>query len=188
MLTSLSLVATFFGERMLSLFFVYLIYTLLYSFILKEQFLIDVFSLSIGFLLRIMIGSEVLWLSPSLWLLSMTFFVSLWFGFSKRYQELTFWAPTRKVLSQYSENFLIIALSMMTTIMIVIYIFYIYSEHKESLMVYSVPFFTFLVVRYLSVIFWEHDRSRSIEDILLGDFWILSSGIVIFILTILSLS
>lgn len=60
MLTSLSLVATFFGERMLSLFFVYLIYTLLYSFILKEQFLIDVFSLSIGFLLRIMIGSEVL--------------------------------------------------------------------------------------------------------------------------------
>lgn len=188
MLTSLCLVATFFGERMLSLFFVYLIYTLLYSFILKEQFLIDVFALSIGFLIRIMIGSEVLWLSPSLWLLSMTFFVSLWFGFSKRYQELTFWASTRKVLSQYSENFLIIALSMMTTIMIVIYIFYIYSEHKESLMVYSVPFFTFLVVRYLSVIFWEHDRSRSIEDILLGDLWILSSGVVIFILTILSLS
>lgn len=185
---TLVLVFFSFPKDIFLLFLAYFSYTLFYSFFLKEQFLLDVFALSIGFLLRIFIGAALISVEPSLWILSMTFFVSLWFGFSKRYQELAFGKSTRKVLEYYSEELLRILLSMTTTILIVIYVFYAYTEHSGDALILSVPLFVLILIRYLAIILSAKDREKSIEDILLSDTTILVSGFLMLLCLFIAFS
>jgi 4-hydroxybenzoate polyprenyltransferase len=71
----------------------YLLMNLAYSFWLKQQVLIDVFVIALGFVLRAIAGVEVLLpISPetalSPWLLVCTFFGALFLALSKRRREL----------------------------------------------------------------------------------------------------
>ena len=67
---------------------------------------------------------------------------------------------------------------MMTTILIVIYVFYAYTEHPHDSIILSVPVFVFVLVRYLSIILTSKQKEKSIEDILLSDVTILISGFI----------
>ncbi|MBL0928296.1 MAG: UbiA family prenyltransferase, partial [Phycisphaerales bacterium] len=60
---------------------------LAYSLLLKHRIIIDVISLSLGFVLRVMAGCAAAGVEPSVWLLNVTFFLSMFLAFGKRLGE-----------------------------------------------------------------------------------------------------
>lgn len=65
----------------------YVINVLLYSAYLKHKVIADVISLSLGFVLRVMGGCAAAGVEPSVWLLNVTFFLSMFLAFGKRLGE-----------------------------------------------------------------------------------------------------
>ena len=65
----------------------YVVMNILYSLGLKHLFLIDVFFISIGFILRVSVGAFAIGVRLSPWLLLCTLFISLFLGLCKRRHE-----------------------------------------------------------------------------------------------------
>lgn len=66
----------------------YFILNIFYSLKLKNIVIIDVVCIAFGFILRILSGCAAIWVVPSALIILLTFFVSLFFSFSKRKLEL----------------------------------------------------------------------------------------------------
>ena len=84
----------------------YFILNIVYSFKLKEYFLIDAACIAIGFILRILSGCFAISVVPSPLVILMTFFVSMFFTFTKRRLELKLISGThqeREALNGISE-------------------------------------------------------------------------------------
>jgi len=85
---------------------------LVYSAGLKHIVIIDVISLSMGFVLRVMAGCAAVGIGPSTWLLNVTFFLSMFLAFGKRLGERrTLGTPenaaaARAVQGDYSDEML----------------------------------------------------------------------------------
>lgn len=58
-----------------------------YSYALKHRVVIDVISLSVGFVVRVLAGCAAANVEPSPWLVNSTFFISMFLAFSKRLGE-----------------------------------------------------------------------------------------------------
>lgn len=105
----------------------YAILTMGYTFYLKELPIIDVFSLGIGFILRVLAGCVILSVILSPWLFTATFLLAILLGFSKRFHELSLLenpAAHREVLSSYTRHMLqsfVIMTAVMTVIVYLIY-------------------------------------------------------------------
>jgi decaprenyl-phosphate phosphoribosyltransferase len=82
------LMATQLGPQFLTCVVVYLTLNVFYTLKGKNVVLIDVFCIAAGFALRVMGGSYAIRVVPSGWLITSTFFLSLFLGFSKRKAEL----------------------------------------------------------------------------------------------------
>ncbi len=65
----------------------YALNVFLYSAYLKHKVIADVISLSLGFVLRVMGGCAAAGVEPSVWLLNVTFFLSMFLAFGKRLGE-----------------------------------------------------------------------------------------------------
>ena len=65
----------------------YVVNTMSYSAVLKHHVIADVMSLSFGFVLRVMAGCAAAAIEPSVWLLNVTFFLSMFLAFGKRLGE-----------------------------------------------------------------------------------------------------
>ncbi len=65
----------------------YVVNVLTYSAYLKHKVIADVISLSLGFVLRVMAGCAAAGVEPSVWLLNVTFFLSMFLAFGKRLGE-----------------------------------------------------------------------------------------------------
>ena len=66
---------------------IYFINTTMYSLGVKRFIILDVISLAIGFVLRVLGGCAAAGVEPSTWLLNCTFFVSMFLAFGKRLGE-----------------------------------------------------------------------------------------------------
>jgi len=69
------------------LLFLHIGNVLVYSAGLKHIVIIDVISLSMGFVIRVMAGCAAVGIGPSSWLLNVTFFLSMFLAFGKRLGE-----------------------------------------------------------------------------------------------------
>lgn len=100
---------------------------MLYSAYMKHKVIADVMSLAIGFVLRVIAGCAAVGIEPSIWLLNVTLFLSMFLAFGKRLGERRILAPEpgqperavkhRRVQALYSENLLqmaVIATAVMT--------------------------------------------------------------------------
>lgn len=65
----------------------YALNTVLYSLLLKRLVIVDVMSLSLGFVLRVLGGCAAAMVEPSSWLLNVTLFVAMFLAFGKRLGE-----------------------------------------------------------------------------------------------------
>ena len=166
------------------LFIVYLFNTLLYTIKLKQIEIIDIFSIAIWFIIRWLIWTYIINVPISVWLMIILFFWSLRLWFLKRYQEVMLWKNTRENISKYNSIFLEQIISLITWIIIISYSLYTFNSVQSERMVITIPFITFLVIRYYYNIFFLKKYREPIENIILHDKHIITCSIILFILII----
>lgn len=163
-LTIVMLILAAFLMTQLNLYFVfiaviYLLMNLLYSFKVKHIVILDVFFISLGFVLRIEAGATAIGVSVSSWMMLTTIFLSLFLAISKRRAELTSNEPgnldfQRKVLGHYDITFADQMNTVAATGTVICYALYTVSEkaiktfHSENL-IYTTPFVVYGMFRYL---------------------------------------
>jgi 4-hydroxybenzoate polyprenyltransferase len=137
----------------------YILMNLLYSFKVKHIVILDVFFISLGFVLRIEAGATAIGVSVSSWMMLTTIFLSLFLAISKRRAELTSIEPgnleiQRKVLNHYDVTFADQMNTLAATGTVICYALYTVSEkaistfHSENL-IYTTPFVVYGIFRYL---------------------------------------
>lgn len=134
---------------------------LLYTLWLKEKVILDVFTIAAFFLLRLIGGSVVITVRPSLWLLLCGGLLALFLGFAKRRHELVllegYSQAHRSVLADYSPGFLDQMSTVLLSVTVVSYIMYTLNSptavavHADVL-AYSTVFVLYGVFRYLYLI------------------------------------
>jgi len=171
--------AAFIGLWGFSLVAAYAILNVAYTLSLKHVVILDVFVISTGFMLRILMGTIGLGIQPSAWLLMCGLMLTLLLGFSKRRAELTMIesniadAPrgARRVLSHYSGALLdqFIAISAGSTILC--YGLYTVSPetviaHESKNLIYTLPLVIYGIFRYLYLLYNKLGGNDTSLDIL----------------------
>lgn len=161
-------------------------FNLVYSKYLKHIVILDVMSISIGFVIRAISGAVVIGVSFSSWLLLCTFMLALFWGFSKRRGEIILLDKSagshRKILEEYSTEFLNLMMSVASTMTLISYVMYTISPdtiHKMGTdkLVYTIPVVVYAIFRSLYIIYIKnmgHNPSKAI----LTDISVLISGLV----------
>jgi 4-hydroxybenzoate polyprenyltransferase len=176
------------GPRFASAAAAYVILNLVYSSWLKRHVIIDVMSISVGFMIRAIGGVEVLRdLDPSValseWLLLCTFFLALVMGFGKRRSELVLLDDGahehRAALGQYSVSLLDVVIPLVSACAVLAYSIYtIWPETQEKFgtdkLVYTVPFVVYGFLRYLFLV-RERGLGGNPSEILFRDRALLAS-------------
>lgn len=133
----------------------------LYSGPLKHIVIIDVLTISIGFVLRAASGAVAISVPISHWLYVLTILLALFLALSKRRHELVLLADRatghRRILEEYSPYLLDQMISVVTASTIVAYAFYTVSpETIEKLgtdkLVLTLPFPLYGIFRYLYLV------------------------------------
>lgn len=129
----------------------YLTISLAYSFYLKHVFLVDIFLIASGFIVRLLAGGEAFAVEISSWLFLTMFFVSLFMAAGKRMGEiisLREWASSHRVtLLEYSTDFLQNVVWTAAASSLLTYALYTTEGHHK--LVYTVPLAAFGMFRYL---------------------------------------
>lgn len=158
----------------------YLIISLSYTFFFKEIVILDIFVISLGFLVRVMAGGEAFGVPVSNWLFMTVFMVSLFLATGKRIGEMVFLGDEahnhRKSLSSYSTNYLEGILWFSASSALVMYSLYTL-EHRSRLF-YTVPLAAFGLLRYIYI---AKEGKGDPTEALLKDRQVMAVGIVWFI-------
>lgn len=155
----------------------YLIFNFIYTKILKNAVIIDVFCIGGFFLLRIITGSVIAKVEMSHWIIFMTVLLALFLGFSKRRQELQMFEEKaisrRFVLTKYNAHFIDQMTAVITSSIVVVYMLYTVDartvgEFGTNHLIYSIPFVYYGIFRYLYLV---HKRGKGGDptQILLSD-------------------
>lgn len=138
-----------------------------YSFVLKHQPVIDVFTIAIGFVLRVFAGALALSVPLSSWMFVTTLCLALYLASVKRKQELAQQGTDgREVLEKYSMALVDRYAEMSATGALVFYSLFVMSARPA--MVITVPLVLFGLFRYWYVV-EELDGGESPTDALLND-------------------
>lgn len=137
----------------------YIIMNAFYSIYLKHFSLIDVNIIALGFVLRIIAGSVAAIVIPSKWILLVTYLLAFFLALAKRRTDVVLQQQgleVRKNIQGYNLIFIDITLGLLSSIIIVCYIFYCISpeiqKHYESELLYiSILFVINGIIRYLKL-------------------------------------
>lgn len=154
----------------------YLALNFLYSKWLKHIAILDVNIIAVGFILRIVAGSVVSDVVPSIWILLITYLLALFLGISKRRTDVILAEngnDVRKNIEGYNLIFIDVILGILASIIIVSYIFYCISPevqlHYHSKLLYvSIIFVVNGIFRYLKLVFVDQS-TYSPTKIVLND-------------------
>jgi 4-hydroxybenzoate polyprenyltransferase len=139
----------------------YITLTSLYSGPLKHVVILDVLTLSFGFVLRAAAGAIVIDVPISHWLLICTVLLALFLALSKRRHELILLADGatshRRILEEYSPYLLDQMISVVTASTLMGYIFYTVSPETAEkfgtdLLGLTIPFPLYGIFRYLYLV------------------------------------
>jgi len=153
-----------------------IISNLLYSTKGKNIFLVDVFMISINFVLRAVAGAFVIDVDVSPWLIIGIFFVALLLAFAKRLNEIRLLKDEavghRKVLAEYSVNFLNYSIGITSATVILAYSIYSIEgvgDIADWRLVLTIPVVFFIVLLYVNNIIQGKFFSKEFNDLLTGD-------------------
>lgn len=145
----------------------YILLNVAYSFYLKHQPVLDIFTIAIGFVLRVYAGAVALDVPVSSWMFITTLCLALYLAAIKRRQELNQnGAKGRKILEQYSVSLIDRYAEMSATGALVFYSLFVMSAKPQ--MVVTIPLVLFGLFRYWYII-EAHDGGESPTDELLSD-------------------
>lgn len=149
----------------------YLALNLAYTFVLKHEPVVDIFTIAIGFVLRVYTGAVALSVPLSGWMFITTLCLALYLAAVKRRQELSqSGTEGRKVLEKYSVALVDRYAEMSATGALVFYSMFVMSAKPE--LVITVPVVLFGLFRYWYVV-EELDSGESPTDALLADWQLL---------------
>lgn len=163
------------GSRFLTVIGVYLLLNVLYTLWLKHMVILDVMSISLGFVLRVQAGAEATGLDVSHWLFLCTTFLALFLAFSKRRHEITLLAGAasgqRRVLDHYSPAFLDQMINVVTASSVVSYALYAVApetvaKYNTHNLVYTTPLVLYGIFRYLYLMYQRSAERNPTEAIL----------------------
>lgn len=174
----------------------YFLLQVLYANKLKHIPILDVVSIATGFLIRIYAGAVVVNLHMSVWFLLTVISASLFLAVGKRQSERTLLknsdvqliGSTRKTLSRYSQRLLDQYTGMFANATWLTYALFAFQNevarpdvryafiftllpkalHSQKLLMLSLPFVIFGVMRYLQLVY-ESNEGESPEKVLLND-------------------
>jgi 4-hydroxybenzoate polyprenyltransferase len=125
----------------------YMLLNVAYSFYLKHQPVLDIFTIAIGFVLRVFAGAVALDVPVSSWMFITTLCLALYLAAIKRRQELNqSGTKGRKILEQYSVALIDRYAEMSATGALVFYSLFVMSTKPQ--MVVSIPLVLFGLFRY----------------------------------------
>jgi len=144
---------------------------IMYSLRLKNIAILDVASISLGFVLRVLAGGFSVGVYVSHWMIIMVFLLTISIAFAKRRDDLVIdidKGQLRKSFSGYNLAFLDIATTVSMTITLVAYILYSVSgeviQRIGSDKLYISSFFVFLgIMRYLQIMIIDRKSGSPIE-------------------------
>jgi len=133
----------------------YVVLVLLYSFILKHLVIIDVLTISAGFVIRAVAGALAINVSVSTWLIVCVFLLALFLALAKRRQELVILSEEaeehRKILQSYSTEMLDQMIVIDLGALIISYSLYTGLAGNNYMML-TIPFAIYGLFRYLFLI------------------------------------
>ena len=146
----------------------YLALQAVYTPVLKHVAILDVMSISAGFLIRAFAGVVAVGAFISPWLIVCTGLLTLFLGFSKRRHELAVLGDGavahRRNLRDYSVEMLDQMMNIMVSATIIAYTMYTFLAYNHSYMTASIPFVIYGVFRYLLLV---HRNGGGNPDMLL---------------------
>jgi decaprenyl-phosphate phosphoribosyltransferase len=129
----------------------YLALSLAYTFFFKQQPIVDIFTIAIGFVLRVYAGAMALNVPVSSWMFITTLCLALYLAAVKRRQELSRnGTEGRKVLEKYSLSLVDRYAEMSGTGALLFYSMFVMSERPE--LAFTVPLILFGLFRYRFVV------------------------------------
>jgi 4-hydroxybenzoate polyprenyltransferase len=146
---------------------VYLILNFAYTFFLKHEPVLDIFTIAIGFVLRVIAGAAALNVVASVWMCVTTLCLALYLAAVKRRQELAqSGADGRKVLAKYSVALVDRYAEMSATGALLFYSMFVMSTRPE--LAITIPLVLYGLFRYWYVV-EALDGGESPTDALLAD-------------------
>jgi len=152
----------------------YLVLQVVYTTVLKHQAILDVMSISGGFVIRALAGVAAVGVALSPWLIICTGLLTLFLGFSKRRHELATLGDGavahRKNLRDYSVPMLDQMMNIMISATIIgyaLYTFTVYQQDEEFFMMASIPFVVYGVFRYMLLV--HRDGGGNPDTLVLRD-------------------
>lgn len=146
----------------------YLLLQALYTPVLKHLAILDVMSISGGFVIRALAGVAAVGSPVSPWLIVCTGLLTLFLGFSKRRHELATLgggaAGHRRNLREYSVPMLDQMMNIMVSATIIAYALYTFTVYDDVYMMASIPFVIYGVFRYMLLV---HRDGGDNPDVLL---------------------
>ena len=127
-----------------------------YSMGLKNYPIVDVVILASGFVIRVIFGGFLIGIPISKWLYLVVVTGSLYMGLGKRRNEYKQQSNTREVLKFYNESFLDKNMYVAVALVNVFYALWS-AEFESSWMIWTVPFFIVILMKYSFDIEGESD-------------------------------
>jgi 4-hydroxybenzoate polyprenyltransferase len=150
----------------------YLLLNLAYTFFLKHQPVIDIFTIAIGFVLRVIAGSMALGVDASAWMCITTLCLALYLAAIKRRQELAnSGAEGRTVLKSYTVKLVDRYAEMSATGALLFYSMFVMSTRPA--LVITIPLVLYGLFRYWYVV-ESLDGGESPTDALFADWQMLA--------------
>jgi 4-hydroxybenzoate polyprenyltransferase len=170
----------------------YLALQAVYTTTLKHTAILDVMSISAGFVIRALAGVAAVGSPISPWLIVCTALLTLFLGFSKRRHELASLGEGatvhRRNLADYSVPLLDEMMNIMISATIIAYVLYTFFEYENYYMMASIPFVVYGVFRYMLLV--HRDGGGNPDTLLLADrplqialfLWLIVVGTVIYLI------
>lgn len=159
--------AAFWMPEVLAVIATYALLNVAYTFYLKHQPVLDIFTIALGFVLRVYAGAMALSVPVSSWMFITTLCLALYLAAVKRRQELSqSGTEGRQVLEKYTVALVDRYAEMSATGALLFYSMFVMSERPE--LVVTVPLVLFGLFRYWFVV-EALDGGESPTDALLDD-------------------
>lgn len=145
---------------------IYLVVNLFYSLRGKNMAIVDAFCIAIGFVLRVVGGAYAVSVSPTGWIIVMTFFLSLFLGFGKRRNEMLMLEEDcgthREALRHYHIAIFDQIIVSTGTIAIISYALFtldksVVEKFGTDKLVYTIPFVAYGIFRYMHLLLRTRD-------------------------------
>lgn len=154
----------------------YFLLSVLYSFKLKHEVILDVLTLAAGFVLRAMAGAVLVNVFISAWLILCTMMLALFLGLSKRRAELIATTSagttgTRRILEEYSPEMLDQMIVIVTSACLMSYTLYTVESpaaRQHHYLMLTIPFVLYGLFRYLYLMH-RHALGEAPDTVLLED-------------------